>query len=53
MSDERFTPEEQAAHEAAKRVPIHKAPPVLPCRRHIDNPVTAEELEAFVKELEK
>ena len=53
MSDERWLPEEKAAHEAAKRVPIHKAPPLLPCRRHIDNPVTAEEVEEFMKELEK
>jgi hypothetical protein len=52
MSDDRWSDEEKAAHEAAKRIPIRQAPPVLPCRKYIDNPVTAEEVEEFLKELE-
>jgi len=60
MSDDRFTPEQQAIEQAAleqaaaappppKPVPVHKAPPLLPCRRYVDNPVTADEIEAFRK----
>ena len=50
MSDDRWTPEEKAAHEAAKRVPI---PKVTPCRRYVEKPaVTAEEVEEFLKKLE-
>ena len=53
MSDDRWTNEEQAAHEAAKRLPVRQAPPLLPCRRYVDNPVTPEEIDTFLKELEK
>jgi hypothetical protein len=53
MSDDRWTEEEKAAHEAAKRIPIRQAPPPVPCRKYADNPVTAEEVDEFLKELEK
>ena len=54
MSDERWTPEEQAAHEAAKLLSIPKAEPR---RRFVPHPggryVSAEEMAEFMKELEK
>ncbi len=55
MADERWTPEELAIQEAAraKPIPVRSRPEVLPCRRHIDNPVTAEEVDEFLRELEK
>jgi hypothetical protein len=53
MSDERFTEEERAAHEAAKRIPIRQAPPPVPCRKYVDDPVTAAEVEEFMKSLEE
>lgn len=54
MSDDRWTEEQKAAHEAAKRIPIRKAPPAVPCRQYVDKPtVTAEEIERFMKKLEK
>jgi HD-like signal output (HDOD) protein len=52
MSDERFTKEQLEIIERAKVAP---PPPrrTEPCRRYIDvPPVSAEEIEEFVKELE-
>jgi hypothetical protein len=53
LSDDRRSPEELEIEQAAKASP---PPPRRtepgPCRRYIDNPVTAEEGEEFLKELE-
>jgi hypothetical protein len=50
VSDDRWTDEEKAAHEAAKLIPIPKP---APCRRYVEQPaVSAEEVEEFLKELE-
>jgi hypothetical protein len=52
MSDDRRSPEQLAIDAAAQSAP----PPVRrtePCRRYVQQPdVTAEEVEAFLKELE-
>jgi hypothetical protein len=53
VSDDRWTDEEKAANEAAKRIPIRQAPPPVPCRKYVDDPVTAAEVEEFLKELEE
>jgi hypothetical protein len=52
LSDDRRSPEELEIEQAAKVAP---PPPrrTEPCRRYIDvPPVSAEEIEEFVKELE-
>lgn len=50
MTDDRFTHEQAEIDQAAKKQP---APPsrTLPCRRYIDNPVTAEEIDQFAERL--
>lgn len=56
MSDDRFTPEQQAIDEAATKATPPKRvsadPPLLtPCRRYIDQPsITPEEIEKFIAE---
>ncbi len=53
MSDERFSPEQAELDQAAAASP---PPPrrtePLPCRKYIDNPVTADEIAKFAEELE-
>ena len=55
MSDERFTPEQQALEEAARNAPkrVSADPPPVPCRKYIDNPVTPAEIERFAEELKE
>lgn len=55
MSDDRWTEEQKAAHEAAKLIPIPPPPRrTEPCRKYVDvPPVSADEIEEFMKELEK
>lgn len=50
MTDDRFTPEQAEIDRKAKEQP---APPrrTEPCRRYIDNPVTAEEIDQFAERL--
>jgi hypothetical protein len=53
VTDDRFSPEELEIAEAAKAAP---PPPrrTEPCRRYVDvPPVSADEIEEFMKELEK
>ena len=55
MSDDRFTPEQRELDEAARRKPIpaRADPPTVPCRKYVDDAVTPEMVEEFLKELEK
>lgn len=55
MSDERWTDEEKRLQEQGRQkpIPVRQAPPLVPCRKYVDNPVTAEEVEEFLKELER
>jgi hypothetical protein len=48
--DDRFSPEQAEVDEAAKAAP---PPPrrTEPCRRYVDNPVTADEIERFAEKL--
>lgn len=55
MSDDRWGPDEKAAHEAAKLIPI--PPRVDPCRKYVDRlsglRVTGDEIAAFAAEFAK
>ena len=53
MSDERWSEEERVAHEKARELYRARRPRPLLRWRPVENPVPAEEIERFAKELEK